>query len=123
MSEKGLGEAALLDGLRGIHLPPEDEWGWMADILASVALAGLAAILLGLLLRLFSKRTERVREPSLAEKLDGLTGLPDDEVRVGLLHLLREYAPERYEAVKGKLYRKEGNLALETLRQEVRNAV
>ena len=105
MSERGMSEAAMLAGLRDIRLPAEAAGGWIADIAAAVALAALAALVVGGVLRLLSRRRPKVRPLSLARRLEAAVALPEEARRTALLHLMKEHAPERFAELRKGLYR------------------
>lgn len=123
MNEGGLSETAMLAGLRDIHLPPGTAGDNIAEIAAAVALAGLAALLLASLFRLFSLRRPTARVPNAADRVAALAALPEPARRIACLHLLRDHAPERYALLKDRLYRPRDSLDLETLQAEVERHV
>ena len=119
MSDGALSETALLASLRDIRLPSDAAGGILAEIAVAVGAAGLSAITLVLLLRLISRRQVRVDPPTLQDHIDALAQGTDAERRVGLLHLLRRHAPERFAKLKPDLYRPNSALDIQQLETEV----
>jgi hypothetical protein len=122
MTDQAMSEAAMLISLRDITLPVEAEGGVVADVAVTVGLAGVLALIIAGMLRLFS-----MRRPAAASPLRGrylaIREMPDDARRVALLHLLRQAQPERYAAIKGALYQPEGGVDTATLEAEVARLV
>jgi len=118
MSEGAMSREALLAGLQDITLPIDAPGGLVAEIAATVGLAGLASLILGGVVWLLSQRRMPVRAATLKDKLDAIEMLPEDSRRLALLHLLRDHAPERYDAVSDGLYRPGGGPDLAALEQE-----
>lgn len=123
MSERALSEAAMLAGLRDIRLPTEAAGGAVADIAMAVALGGAAALIAGAIIRMFSQRRVGSTPANVAQRLAALADQPDSTRRVALLHLLKSEAPERFGALRPRLYRQDGNLSVSQLEQEVRRHV
>ena len=107
MSGEALSEAALQAGLHDIRLPAAVAGGQLAELAAAVALAGVAALMIGLLARPFLVRKKIQPQPSLAEQLSRLDTLPEPERRIGLLHLLKSHDPSRFADIRDSLYRPE----------------
>lgn len=122
MSERGLSEEAMLSSLRDIRLPAEAAGGIVADMLVGIGLAGLAVLLVVGVLRVFSTRRTMPRPPTLAQQLSELDGASAADRRVGLLHLLRAHAPDRYRDVAQRLYHPDA-VDLPTLEAEVSRLV
>ena len=95
----------MRDSLLDIRLPPGGALEAVADVLVSAGLAGCAALAVVGLMRLAFTRRRGAATPGLEARIAALAELPEDARRVGLLHLLKEVAPERYEALRPKLYR------------------
>lgn len=123
MSDRALSEAAMLTSLRDIRLPAEAAGGIAADLAATIAIAGFAALLLAGVLRLLSLRNTAAAPETLADQLARLEEMPEADRRVALLHLLRAKAPERYRAVRGALYQPMGGVPTATLEAEVNRLV
>ena len=123
MSDGALSETALLTSLRDIRLPEDAPGGVVAEIAVAVGMAGLCAIGLVLLLRLFSRQRVPARQPSLQDHLSTLAQQSDADRRVGLLHVLRTHAPERYAELQPDLYRRDAVLTLDQLETEVARLV
>ncbi|MCV3274054.1 hypothetical protein [Roseobacter sinensis] len=117
MTDRALSEEAMLASLRDIQLPAEAAGGLVADLAATVGLAGLVALILAGLIRLLSRSAQR---PQRRDPLAESRALPEAERRVALLHLLRARAPERYAAIRGEIYAPGGGVDLATLEAEVR---
>lgn len=123
MTDRALSEAAMLTSLRDVRLPAEAAGGMAADLAATVALAGCAALLIATALRLLSLRKRSDTSDTLADQLARLSALPEADKRVALLHVLRAHAPERYRALRGALYQPTGGVATTTLEAEVKRLV
>ncbi len=95
----------MRDSLLDIRLPPGGALDAVADVLVSAGLAGCGALVVIGGLRLAFTRRRSVPEPGLEARIAAFRDLPEDARRVGLLHLLKEVAPERYDALRPKLYR------------------
>lgn len=119
MTDRALSEQALIASLRDIRLPAESPGGGLAEFLAALALALLAALVVAGLLRLVSTRRRMTAEPGVAERVAALDGLPEAEQRIALLHLLKTHAPERFAALKPALYRPGEVVDLAHLRAEL----
>lgn len=122
MTDQAMSEAAMLISLRDITLPFEAAGGSAADIAATVGLAGVLALIIAGMLRLFSMRRPAAASPLRGQFL-AIREMPDDARRVALLHLLRQAQPERYAAIKGALYQPEGGVDIATLEAEVARLV
>lgn len=119
MSDGALSETALLASLRDIRLPSDAAGGIFAEIAVAVGAAGMCAIGLVLLLRLISRRKVSVDPPKLQDHIAALARGTDAERRVGLLHLLRTHAPDRFAELKPDLYRPNSALDNQQLETEV----
>ncbi|MDD9727950.1 hypothetical protein PVV74_21095 [Roseovarius sp. SK2] len=113
MSGAPLSEAAMRDSLLDIRLPPGGAVEAVADVLVSAGLAGCAALLVIGGLRLAFTRRRSGATPGVEARIAALAELPEDARRVGLLHLLKEVAPERYDALRPTLYRREAEIDVE----------
>jgi len=122
MTDQAMSEAAMLISLRDITLPVEAAGGLGADIAATVGLAGVLALIIAGMLRLFSMRRTAAASPLRGQYL-AIREMPDDARRVALLHLLRQAQPERYAAIKGALYQPGGGVDIATLEAEVARLV
>lgn len=122
MSDQAMSEAAMLISLRDITLPVDAAGGAVADIAVTVGLAGVLALIIAAVLRLFSMRRPAAGS-SLRAQILAMADMPDDTRRVALLHLLREAQPERYAAIKGALYQPGGGVDIATLEAEVTHLV
>ena len=122
MTDQAMSEAAMLISLRDITLPAEAAGGLGADIAATVGLAGILALFIVGMLRLFSMR-RRVAASPLRGQFLAIREMPEDARRIALLHLLRKSQPERYAAIKGALYQPEGGVDIATLEAEVARLV
>ncbi|WP_116597765.1 hypothetical protein [Primorskyibacter marinus] len=118
MNERALSEHALQAGLRDIRLPAEAAGGMGAELAAAIALAAIAALMIGLIARQFLGRKPRPApaRPNLARRLGELDVLPDAERRIALLHLLKSYDPSQFSALCDGLYRPDGGPDIATLR-------
>lgn len=119
MSDKALSETAMLASLQDIRLPAEAAGGLWADVALSVGLAGVAALALAGLVRLFSLRRTNPRPMTLQERLGAIDQLPESDRRVALLHLLKQVSPDSYDEIRATLYRPAGGADLKKLRNEV----
>ena len=122
MSDQAMSEAAMLISLRDITLPVDAAGGAVADIAVTVGLAGVLALIIAAVLRLFSMRRPAAGSILRAQIL-AINDMPEDTRRVALLHLLREAQPERYAAIKGALYQPGGGVDIATLEAEVTRLV
>jgi hypothetical protein len=122
MTDQAMSEAAMLISLRDITLPVEAAGGSAADIAATVGLAGILALIIAGMLRLFSMRRPAAASPLRGQFL-AIREMPDDARRIALLHLLRQAQPEHYAAIKGALYQPEGGVDIATLEAEVARLV
>ncbi|MDP5217060.1 hypothetical protein Q5Y75_07515 [Ruegeria sp. 2205SS24-7] len=123
MKDTALSETAMLASLRDIRLPPETPGGLVAELAVASGLAGLAALLVVGLLRLLSNRRAVAQELGPTDPMAALADKPEAERRIALLHLLRARAPERYAAIRGDLYRREGGIEQKALEAEVARLV
>ncbi len=118
-----MSETAMLASLRDIDLPSVAAGGVIADLAVTVGFAGVAALIVAGLLRLVSIRRSQGADGDLRIQLARLAQKPPADRRVALLHLLRAHAPDRYAAVKGRLYEPGGGVDIETLEAEVARLV
>jgi hypothetical protein len=103
--DKSFSEETMLASLRDIRLPGDAAGGHLAELLVSVGLASLGALICVLVLRMvFSPRPHRTRTRSLSQEVDDLRALPEKARRVALLHILKRHAPERFQALSKDLY-------------------
>lgn len=119
MSDRALSREALLAGLRDIHLPEQAAGGGLADLLAAIALGGVAALLLVVVLRALSRRVKPTRPATLHDHIAALQSLPEPDRRIALLHLLKARAPARFAELKQALYRPDQPIPPEELEQEL----
>lgn len=103
MADRALTEAALRQGLADIRLPGTAPGGALAEGLAAFALGLAVAVILGLCVRLVTRR--RQRAPTLDQRMTALREQPDDARRLGLLHLLAKERPEVLAGWSDRLYR------------------
>jgi hypothetical protein len=122
MTDQAMSEAAMLISLRDISLPVDVAGGVVADVAVTVGLAGVLALIIAGMLRLFSMRRPAAASPLRGQFL-AIREMPDDARRVALLHLLRQAQPERYAAIKGALYQPGGGVDIATLEAEVARLV
>jgi hypothetical protein len=122
MSDQAMSEAAMLISLRDITLPVDAAGGAVADIAVTVGLAGVLALIIAAVLRLFSMRRPAAGSILRAQIL-AINDMPEDTRRVAVLHLLREAQPERYAAIRGALYQPGGGVDIATLEAEVARLV
>ena len=113
----------MLTSLRDIRLPAEAAGGMAADLAATIALAGCVALVIASILRVLSLRRRVEKTDSLADELARLRHLPEADRRVALLHMLRACAPERYNALRGALYRPTEAVTTAKLEAEVERIV
>ena len=102
--EQSFSEETLLAALRDIRLPEHAAGGGLADLLASIGLALVAALLAVALARMILERRPPLRKVSLADKITRAQALPEEPRRVALLHLLKAHAPDRYQSLASDLY-------------------
>lgn len=107
MSGEAISEEVLQASLRDVRLPGEALGGLVAELSAALALACLAALLAGVVLRAVSRRRPPPAAP-LSEAISRAEALEEPQRRLAFLHLLKTHAPERFAALKGSLYRPEG---------------
>lgn len=117
MSEQAMSKEALLQSLVDIELPSHAAGGWIAELLAVVALAAFAALVFGGVLRLFSRKRTAIA-PSEKDRLASILALPEQDRRLALLYWLRAKDPERYQAVASTLYRPNAGPELSVLEAE-----
>ncbi|WP_341232955.1 hypothetical protein [uncultured Sulfitobacter sp.] len=122
MTDQAMSEAAMLISLRDITLPVDAAGGLGADIAATVGLAGILALIIAGMFRLFSMRRPAAASP-LRGQLFAIREMPDDARRIALLHLLRQAQPERYAVIKCALYQPGGGVDIDTLEAEVARLV
>ncbi len=102
--EQSFSQQALLDALRDIRLPEAGAGGLAGELLVCAGLAALAAALVTGLINLIFRRQKRTRPLTLSARLAALDTLPDPQRRVALLYVLRDHAPDRYDALSDALY-------------------
>ncbi len=123
MSDRAMSEAAMLASLRDIQLPVEAAGGLIADVAATIAASGVLALLIATVFRALSFKTAPVTTDPLAARRAALAGLPEDDRRLALLHLLRAHAPERYADLRKSLYQPSGGIDISVLEAEVNRLV
>jgi hypothetical protein len=114
MADRALTEEALFAGLRDIRLPDQAAGGVLAEVLAALALGLVVAVVLGLVLRMLT-----LARPVAATAATDVSTLPEEEQTLALLRILKANAPERYAALRGRIYQAGGLPDLAELRQEV----
>lgn len=119
MTDRALSEEAMLASLHDISLPGHAAGGLPAEIAVTVGLAGAAALLVASFLRLFSQRLRQQAPPSLKDHLARVQEFPEDRRRLALLHLLRQYAPDRYGQVARDLYHPNADVTVQGLQAEL----
>ncbi|MEM8951038.1 MAG: hypothetical protein AAGC99_17090 [Pseudomonadota bacterium] len=123
MTDRALSEEAMLQALSDIRLPADAAGGALGDMAAAIAMAGIFALLIGGAIRLMSRKRTKERAPSLADILEALQDKPEAERRLALLHLLKARAPDRFEALRTGLYRRDAAGDIDELEAEVRALV
>jgi uncharacterized iron-regulated membrane protein len=119
-----LDEAALVAALHDIRLPEGAAGGAPADLAAAVALGAALAFGVAGLMRLVAQRRQVApSEPTLADRLDALSGQEAAARRVALLHLARAHLPALYREVKPTLYRRDATPDLDALEVALRRHV
>ena len=116
--EQGFSRETMLAALRDIRLPSDAPGGWPAEMLVSIGLAAMAALICLALLRLVFRHQAKPQALTLAETVEQVETLPEAAQRVALLHLLKQHAPDRFAALSQQLYAP-GALDLETLKAEL----
>lgn len=120
--EQSFSKDTMLASLRDIRLPDTAAGGALADIMVSIGFAGLAAMLCVTVLRVFFRPRRKSSDVPLAQRVRDAIGLPEADRRVAMLHILKQHAPERYEALSSVLYAP-GHLDLAELEAEVARLV
>lgn len=123
MSGEAISEEVLQASLRDIRLPAEAPGGFAAELFAALALACLAALLVGGLLRAASRQRPAGSASGLRDQIARAGGLDDPQRRLALLHLLKTHAPDRFAALQDRLYRPGGSLDTATLQAELERHV
>lgn len=123
MSDRAMTKEAMLTSLRDIRLPADAPGGFVADLAVAIGLACAAALMIAALLRVLSLRARPRSVQTLQDRLAALAGRPEAERRVALLHLLREYKPDRFADIRGALYRPDGGVDISALEAEVARIV
>jgi uncharacterized iron-regulated membrane protein len=119
-----LDEAAVMAALHGIRLPEGAPGGAPADLAAAVALGAALALGVAGLVRLVARRRQAAPPaPTLAARLDALSGQGAAVRRVALLHLVRAHLPALYSEVKPTLYRRDPGPDLDALEATLRRHV
>lgn len=119
MTDRALSQEAMLASLRDIRLPDTGAGGWPSDFAVAVGLAGAAALLVGLAVRLISQRRRVHMPPTPRQQLDAALDLPEADRRTALFQILRTQAPERYLALTRDLYSPHGAPDTRILEAEV----
>jgi len=120
--EQSFSEETMLASLRDIRLPDTAAGGVFADILVSIGMAALAAMLCIGGLRVFFRPRRRSSGVTLGQLVQDAIALPESDRRVALLHILKQHAPEQHKALSGALYAP-GKLDLTQLEAEVAQLV
>ncbi len=120
MTGRALSEDRMLQALHDIRLPAEAAGGALGDMAATLAMAGILALLVGSAIRLMTRKRIARQDRSLADVLDELQAMPEADRRVALLHLLKARAPSRFEALRPSLYRRGSGSDVNQLEAEVR---
>lgn len=123
MTDRALSEEAMLASLRDIALPSHAAGGLAADVFMTIALAGIAGLVVAGVLRLFSLRRIARPEPTIRDRLESVRALPDADRRIALLHMLRRHAPERYREIARDLYRPQSAVTAQRLEVELERLV
>ncbi|MEP3330951.1 hypothetical protein [Sedimentitalea sp.] len=119
MADRALTREAMLNGLHDIRLPADAPGGLIAELLAVVGCALIAAMLLGLIMRGVTLPRRQQKEANLQDRLAALAVLPDSERHLALLHLLKSERPDKFETLSGQLYAPGGVPDISTLEAEV----
>ena len=120
MSKTAMSDTTMLASLRDIRLPAEAAGGVWADYAAVIGLSALTAICVVYVLRMLSTRRRATR---VSREVEDISAMPDDRLRVALLHRLRAQNPQRYSELSEGLYRPDGEPSLATLKDEVARRV
>lgn len=123
MSDRAMTKEAMLTSLRDIRLPADAPGGFVADLAVAIGLACAVALMIAALLRVLSLRARPLQGQTLQDRLAALAGRPEVERRVALLHLLRQYKPDRFADIRGALYRPDSGVDLSALEAEVARIV
>jgi len=90
MSDGRLSESALHAALHPITVPNAGAGGWVADVLAVLAVALLVALLAAWIVEtVFAQRRKPATAPKLSAQLVACRNLPEDAKRLSLYRLLR----------------------------------
>lgn len=119
MADRALTREVMLNGLHDIRLPPEAPGGLIAELLAVVGVALIAAVLVSLIVRSVTLPRKRATEPSPLDRLAALATLPDCDRQIALLHLLKSQRPEAFRKLSAQLYTRGGAPDISTLEAEV----
>jgi len=120
--EQSFSKDTMLASLRDIRLPDTAAGGALADVMVSIGLAALAAMLCIAILRLFFRPRCNASGVTLERRVHDAFALSEADRRVALLHILKQYAPERYKALSGGLYAP-GQLDMAQLEAEIARLV
>lgn len=120
MTDAPLSDAAMRVALLDLHLPSSVPGDAVGELAAAVAFGGLAAVAVAGVLRLITRRRRAHAVEPLTAALDRLAKAPEDVRRVGLLHLLKARAPERFATLRAELYRPGSALTADQLDTELR---
>ena len=118
MADRALTREAMLNGLHDIRLPAEAPGGLIAELLAIVGVALIAAIVIGLIMRSVTLPRKKPQEVSPQDRLTALAGLPERERQIALLHLLKSERPDAYRNLSAQLYAPGGTPDVATLQAE-----
>lgn len=121
MAERALTEEAMLAGLHDIRLPGTAPGGLAAELLAAAGAGILAALLLAALVMLVTRA--RAALPAREAVVAGSEDVDDGSEaarRRALLRRLKRERPERFAALRGEIYRRDGLPALPDLEAMVK---
>ena len=121
MTERMIGEEAMLASLRDIHLPADASGGMVAEILAAMALGLFLALVLGGLAKLVSRHRLQQKPMPLTARLDALETQPEVEQRRAVLELFKQHAPDRLASLAPSLFDKATAPSTASLIAELRN--
>ncbi|MGB5558701.1 MAG: hypothetical protein WBN04_11910 [Paracoccaceae bacterium] len=108
MEKSGITVEDLIAGLQDIRLPSHAPGGMWAEILAAAGLGLLLACCVALVLPLITRRKSLPHAPTLSQRVAALSGLPEADRAVGLLHLLKQHDPEAAAQFGRKIYARGG---------------
>lgn len=118
MADRALSEAAMLSGLRDIHLPADAPGGAASELAAATGLGLMLALLGAALFHLVVRTPGQMTETDHGARIEDL---PEDERRTALLHLLKHRKPQTFERLRPSLYRPDSDLDSASLLRELRD--